>query len=113
MAIDFNGKSIETNANGYLVDANDWSEELAAVIAKSENIDALTEKHWDIINYLRDEYFNNAGSQPNERTIIKAMADKWNEKIAQKDTFALFPGMPSKQAGKIAGLPESRRKGGY
>lgn len=113
MAFDFNGKSIETTENGYLVNQEDWSEELAAAMAEADNIGALTEKHWDIINYLRDEYFNNAGNQPNERTILKAMADKWNEKIAQKDTFSLFPGMPSKQAGKIAGLPETRRKGGY
>ncbi len=114
MAFDFNGQSIETTETGYLVNIEDWSEDLAVALAKAENIDDLTEKHWDIINYLRDEYFNNGGNQPNERTILKAMADKWGEKkIGQKDTFALFPGMPSKQAGKIAGLPESRRKGGY
>jgi tRNA 2-thiouridine synthesizing protein E len=41
------------------------------------------------------------------------MSAKWDKKIAQKDTFDLFPKMPSKQGGKVAGLPESRRKGGY
>ena len=30
-----------------------------------------------------------------------------------KTLFDLFPGNPSKQAGRIAGLPESLRKGGY
>jgi tRNA 2-thiouridine synthesizing protein E len=113
MAFDFNGQSIETTDNGYLVNQEDWSEELAAALAKAENIEELTEKHWDIINYLRDEYFNNGGNQPNERTIMKAMGDKWGGRIGQKDTFSLFPGMPSKQAGLIAGLPETRRKGGY
>jgi tRNA 2-thiouridine synthesizing protein E len=41
------------------------------------------------------------------------MAKKWDEKINSKDIYTLFPKQPSKQAGKIAGLPESRRKGGY
>lgn len=112
MAIDFNGKSIETNANGYLMDHTDWSEDLAKVIAAQEGVE-LTDKHWDIINYLRDEYFNNNGNQPNERTILKDMGKKWGTKPSSKDMYELFPQMPSKQGGKIAGLPESRRKGGY
>jgi tRNA 2-thiouridine synthesizing protein E len=113
MALDFNGKTIETDANGYLVDANDWSEELAAVLAKEEGIEELTQQHWDLINYLREEYFNNGGHQPNNREINKHLASLWGKKIGSKDVFALFPLGPSKQAGKIAGLPESRRKGGY
>lgn len=113
MAYEYEGKTIETNDNGYLLNSEDWSEGLAQVIADAEGLGTLTEKHWDIINYLRDEYFNNAQNQPNERTILKAMGDKWGTKIGQKDTFALFPKMPSKQGGMIAGLPESRRKGGY
>ena len=112
MAIEFNGKTIETTATGYLVNTEDWTKELAQELAKIEGITELTQKHWDIIEYLRDEYFNNAQNQPNERTILKAMSDKWG-KATSKDTYDLFPQMPSKQGGKVAGLPESRRKGGY
>ena len=113
MAYEYDGKTIETNDNGYLTNQEDWSEGLAQVIADEEGLGTLTEKHWDIINYLREEYFNNAQNQPNERTILKAMTEKWGGKVIQKDTFTLFPLMPSKQGGKVAGLPESRRKGGY
>jgi tRNA 2-thiouridine synthesizing protein E len=112
MAIDFEGKSIETTPSGFLVNVEDWSEGLAEIIAEQEGVQ-LTEKHWDLINYLRDEYINNGGNQPNTRNIVKAMSDKWNEKIGQKDVYELFPKDPSKQGGRIAGLPESRRKGGY
>lgn len=112
MAYEIAGKTIETDKNGFLVDVNDWSEELAGVIAAEEGVE-LTEKHWDLINYLRDEFINNAGNQPNTRNIIKAMGDKWGGKPAQKDLYALFPKDPSKQGGRIGGLPESRRKGGY
>ncbi len=112
MGFNFKGREIETDANGYLVNTADWSEELAEAMAEAEGI-TLTEKHWDIINYLRDEYFNNNGNQPNTRTIIKAMSEKWGTKVKQKDVYELFPKDPSKQAGRIAGLPESKRKGGY
>ncbi|MCC2111101.1 MAG: TusE/DsrC/DsvC family sulfur relay protein [Hyphomicrobiales bacterium] len=112
MAIDFNGKTISTTANGYLENPEDWSEDLASHLASLENI-TLGERHWDLIGYLRDEYFNNGQNQPNTRAIVKAMSDKWGEKIGQKDVYDLFPLDPSKQGGRIAGLPESRRKGGY
>lgn len=112
MAIELDGKTIETTPTGYLVDVNDWSEALAEHIAKEEGVE-LTEKHWDLMNYLRDEFINNGGNQPNTRAIIKEMGAKWGGKPSQKDLYELFPKDPSKQGGRIAGLPESRRKGGY
>ena len=112
MPIEFDGKTIETTEKGYLVNLEDWSKGLAPVIAASEGIE-MSDRHWDVINFLRDEYINNREAQPNTRTIIKAMGAEWGEKLSQKDLYALFPGDPSKQGGMIAGLPESRRKGGY
>lgn len=112
MSIEVDGKTIETNPAGYLTNHEDWSKEVAEIIAKEEGVE-LTEKHWDLIEFLRDEYVNNGANQPNTRNIVKAMSAKWNEKIGQKDVYELFPKDPSKQGGRIAGLPESRRKGGY
>jgi len=112
MSIEFNGKTIETTPMGYLANQDDWSEDLARHIAQAEGL-TLTDKHWDLINYLRDEFFNNNQNQPNTRHIVKAMSDKWGTNVGQKDVYDLFPKDPSKQGGRIAGLPESRRKGGY
>lgn len=112
MGYNYNGQEIAANEGGYLEDINDWNEGLAEVIAAGENVE-LTDKHWDLIKFLREEYINNNQNQPNTRAIVKAMSKAWGEKISQKDVYALFPGDPSKQGGKIAGLPESRRKGGY
>jgi tRNA 2-thiouridine synthesizing protein E len=111
MAIEFEGKSIETSPNGFLINTEDWTEGLATQIASSEGLE-LTEKHWDIINFLRAEH-SESGNQPNTRNIVKAMAKKWGEKIDAKVLYDLFPSGPDKQAGRVAGLPESRRKGGY
>ncbi len=112
MSYEVNGNTIAANANGYLENIDDWNEDVAAVIAAAEGIE-LNDKAWDLINYLRDEFITNGGNQPNDRTIVKAMSDKWGEKVNSKDLYTLFPMQPSKQAGKIGGLPESRRKGGY
>ena len=112
MAYEVDGKTIEANEGGYLVNVEDWSEAVAKHIAEIEGVE-LTERHWDLINYLRDEFINNAGNQPNTRNIVKAMSAKWGIKASQKDIYDLFPKDPSKQGGRISGLPESRRKGGY
>jgi tRNA 2-thiouridine synthesizing protein E len=113
MAYEVNGKVLETTDNGYLVAQDDWDRDVAEAIAAAEGI-TITEDHWDVIEYLRAAYFDNNAEQPNNRAILKAMQEKWpGRKIDNKTLFDLFPGNPSKQAGKIAGLPESLRKGGY
>jgi len=113
MAIEIEGKVIPTTASGFLENIEDWSEAIAKQIAEQEGIN-MSDRHWDLINYLRDEFLNNAGNQPNTRNIVKALSKKWEDKsVNAKSLYDLFPGDPSKQAGKIGGLPESRRKGGY
>ncbi|NOY67186.1 MAG: TusE/DsrC/DsvC family sulfur relay protein [Gammaproteobacteria bacterium] len=112
MAYEVDGKTIEATENGYLVDLAEWSEAVAAEIAKAEKID-MTDRHWDVVKYLRDEHINNAGAEPNERTILKAMSKLWGEKVSSKVMYEMFPTMPSKQGRMIAGLPQSTRKGGY
>lgn len=112
MAYEVNGKTIEATEAGYLVNTSDWDEDVAKAIAAEEGIE-LTEQHWDVINYLRDEYFNNNGNQPMERAITKAMQEKWGTKLKSKDMYNLFPRAPSKQGLMVAGLPATTRKGGY
>ena len=112
MKVEVNGQEIATTDTGFLTNIEDWTEDVAAVIAQQEGIE-LTQKHGDVINYLRDEFINNKENQPNTRNMIKDMGKLWGEKIDSKALFDLFPGNPSKQAGRIGGLPESRRKGGY
>jgi tRNA 2-thiouridine synthesizing protein E len=113
MAYAVDGKVIEATESGFLVSQDDWDKNVAAVIAAAEGL-SLTQDHWDVIEYLRDAYFNRNGEQPNNRAILKAMQDNWSSrKVDNKTLFDLFPGNPSKQAGKVAGLPESLRKGGY
>jgi tRNA 2-thiouridine synthesizing protein E len=113
MTYEVNGRTLEATESGFLVNHDDWDKDVAEAIAATEGL-TLTQDHWDVIEYLRDAFINHNGEQPNNRAILKAMQDKWEgRKVDNKTLFDLFPGNPSKQAGKIAGLPESMRKGGY
>ncbi|MCG6936786.1 MAG: TusE/DsrC/DsvC family sulfur relay protein [Gammaproteobacteria bacterium] len=102
--------SVERTENGYLVNASDWNEEIAAEIFAEEGIDP-TPEHWDVVKYVRKETLD--GNEPNERTIMKAMGKLWGRKLTSKEMYEMFPNMPSKQGLKIGGCPQSTRKGGY
>ena len=106
MALD----AIERTDKGYLVDSNDWTEELAAELFAEEGIEP-TQEHMDVVIYVREETLS--GNEPNERGIMKAMGKKWGRKVTSKEMYEMFPGMPSKQGLKIGGCPMSTRKGGY
>ncbi len=114
MSYEVNGSTIEADANGYLVNPEDWSEDVAKAIAEAEGI-TLSDRAWEIINYLRDEYFNHSANQPNERHMVKHFKGLWTDlpKVDAKALYVHFPMGPAKQASKIAGLPETKRKGGY
>ena len=103
---------LDRDGNGYLVNIADWNEDIAAEIAEEEGVN-LTPESFKILNYLREEFINNNGNQPNERNMVKGLKDDWDGKLGTKDLYTLFPKGPAKQAGKIAGTPETRRKGGY
>ena len=112
MALEVNGQTIETDDNGNLVNVNDWNEDVAKALADVEGIE-LTDAHWEVINYLREEYVDNGGNQPMERVILKDMGKRLGKKVSSKDMYKLFPLAPSKQGNRIAGLPFVLRKGGY
>ena len=114
MALDVNGKTVELDGNGNLIDPTQWDEDVAkALAAADDTMGELTQEHFDVLKYLREEYFNNNSNQPMERQINKDMGKIWGKKISSKDLYQLFPGAPSKQGNRIAGLPYIARKGGY
>ncbi len=105
MALEVNGKTYETDEEGFLLNLNDWNEDVAKALAQGENID-MTESHWEVINFLRD-YYNEYQIAPAVRVLTKAIGKKLGpEKGNSKYLYDLFPFGPGKQACKIAGLPK-------
>lgn len=108
MAITINNQEIETDKQGYLLNVDDWSLELAAVIADLDGID-MTENHWEVVNFVR-EFYIEFQTSPAIRALTKALKIKFGaEKASSRYLYRLFPEGPAKQATKIAGLPKPAR----
>lgn len=98
-------KTIATDAEGYLLNISDWSEDIALAIAAKENLE-LTDAHWEIIKFIQDFYAEYQTS-PAIRMLVKAMAQKLGEEKGNSRYLQrLFPNGPAKQATKLAGLPK-------
>lgn len=104
-----NGTELETDEQGYLLDP-DYSEEIVHAIAAAEGL-TLTDDHWKVVNYLRDE-FREHGHTPNFRNMLKGVAEIMPG-CESKTLYDLFPLGPAKQGAKVAGLPQPLGKGGY
>lgn len=108
MQAEVNGKIIELSEAGWLENLDEWSEELAAQIAKNEQIEELTPEHWDIINEAR-EYFTENGAVCEPRNFSKIMKKKFGkDRSDQKYIYSLFPTGLIKCANKVAGLPRPK-----
>ena len=91
------GQSVEVNDEGYLVDASQWSKEIAAEIAKEEGID-LTDQHYQVLEFLRE------ASEKGETLTIRKVGKSGIVDI--KGLYKLFPGGPLKHSSRIAGIPK-------
>ena len=109
MGYTVNGTELETDDQGYLLEP-DYSDDVVRVIAAAEGIE-LTDAHWQVVNYLREEYKEN-GHTPNFRNMLKGMGNIIPG-CESKTLYDLFPIGPAKQGCKVAGLPQPLGKGGY
>lgn len=98
--IEIAGKPVHVNEEGFLTQSDEWSEEIAKVLAKQIDIE-LTEAHWKIINFLRED-FKTQGETATSRRVQMAGG------VPIKDQFQLFPKKPAKKMAYIAGLPKPK-----
>jgi tRNA 2-thiouridine synthesizing protein E len=90
-------ESVEFNDEGYMVDSEVWTPEIAEVLAREESIPELTEAHWKIIEFCRKRA-TESGAAPTLRQITSGTD------VTTKELFALFPKGPAKKVAKISGL---------
>jgi TusE/DsrC/DsvC family sulfur relay protein len=95
------GTPVEVDAEGFLTDPQQWNEQIAAEIAAEAGIAELTDRHWQVVNFMRQTYLE-SGSAPSIRTLGKASG------VPIKELYKLFPKGPAKLAAKIAGIPKPR-----
>jgi dissimilatory sulfite reductase related protein len=88
---------IEVDDDGFMADPSLWNEQAALALASTEGLDALTDDHWTIMNYIR-EYHAQFGVAPMVRKLCKETGFKL------KEIYTLFPSGPARGACKVAGL---------
>lgn len=107
-AMQFNGRELATDEEGFLLDPSDWSPELAQRIADDLGIQ-MTDAHWEIVHYVRD-HFDNQFAVPELRTLLKYLKEKYGqEKATRKYVYSLFPYGYGQQPCKIAGMRKPRK----
>ena len=103
--IDVSGKQVEVDEDGYLVNLEDWTKEIAEIFAKEDELD-LTDAHWEVINFLRD-YYEKYQIAPMIKILVKEIGKSMGkEKGNTKYLYELYPAGPAKQACRFAGLPK-------
>ncbi len=103
--MDFQGKQIEVDDDGYLINLDDWTKELADELAKGDGL-TLTDAHWEVINFLRD-YYKQYQIAPMIKILVKEIGKAMGpEKGNTKYLYELYPAGPAKQACRYAGLPK-------
>ncbi len=103
--LDFQGKTILLDEDGYLINDADWSEALAAYMASLDGI-ALVDDHWQVIRFVREYYLQFKGA-PMAKIIVKRLNRKLGtEHFTIKVLFALFPKSPLRRACRYAGVPQ-------
>lgn len=91
-------REVHVDAEGFMTVYDEWSEQLATQLAANIGIE-LTEPHWKVVRFLREDFKEN-GETPTLRRVTSAGG------IPTKELFQLFPKKPAKKMAYVAGLPK-------
>ena len=89
------------DAEGFLQKPEQWNEELANQIAHENGIPQLTDRHWQVVRFMRDTFLK-TGNAPSIRSLGKESG------VPIKELYQLVPKGPAKLAAKIGGIPKPK-----
>ncbi len=92
-----NSHTVELNDEGFLLDSAEWTPEAGEPLAREVGIGPLTDKHWQVITFCREDAARE-GQSPGLRRISKQSG------VGMKDLYKLFPKGPGKLAARVSGL---------
>jgi TusE/DsrC/DsvC family sulfur relay protein len=95
------GDEVDVNDEGFFTDPDQWRAEMAPEIAREAGIGDLTDRHWRVIEVMRQEYAAK-GTGPTVRALGKTSG------VGVKELYQLFPKGPAKLAARVAGIPKPR-----
>jgi tRNA 2-thiouridine synthesizing protein E len=92
------GKDLIVDDEGFLQQPDQWDRGVAEAMALELDM-TLTDRHWLVIDYMRDTYLE-SGQAPTIRSLGKQSG------VPVKELYQLFPKGPAKLAAKLAGIPK-------
>jgi TusE/DsrC/DsvC family sulfur relay protein len=115
MSITVGGRTIETDEEGYLLNPDDWSEEVAELLpfeSPTKKDGKLADEHWGLIEYFRLFYKENQ-AHPTMHELVMTLGKHHGEhfhdhKAYEKFLYQLFPRGPVPELCKLAGLPKPK-----
>jgi TusE/DsrC/DsvC family sulfur relay protein len=93
--------TIAVDPEGFLLDHEEWTRDLAEEIAHENGIPELTPRHWQVVEFMRKRFLD-TGTAPSIRALGKESG------VPIKELYELFPKGPAKLAAKIGGIPKPR-----
>ena len=93
------GKTIEFDKEGFMLDPGSWDEKVAMAIAGEEGVEQMSDKHWGIVNFIRG-YWKEHDLAPPVRLICQEVG------VNVREIYKLFRAGPARGACRIAGLPK-------
>ena len=95
------GREVDVDEEGFMTDPGQWSEEIAAALAGQIEIETLTDDHWKVIRFLREDF-----EQEGETATLRRVATVGG--VSTKDLYTLFPKKPAKKMAYVSGLPKPK-----
>ncbi len=94
------GRDVHVDEEGFMTEYDEWSEEVAGQLASNIAIE-LTDRHMEVIDFLREDY-----KAQGETATLRRVTTVGG--IPTKELFQLFPKKPAKKMAYIAGLPKPK-----
>lgn len=95
------GTTVDVNDEGFFLVPEQWTEAMVPELAREDGIAEVTDRHWQVIRFMRKEYFEK-GSGPSVRVLGMTSG------VPIRELYQLFPKGPAKVAARIAGIPKPR-----
>ncbi len=112
MSIEVNGRTIETDNEGYLLNPDDWDEDVAEALIQQHQAAGhkpVTETGWELIRFFR-EYYEDHMVHPSMHKLLVNRAKIHHKTFSEEENYRdflydLFPHGPIRMLCKLAGLP--------
>ena len=92
------GAEVTVDDEGFMTEYDQWTEDIANALAANIGIE-LTDGHWQVIKFLREDY-----KEQGETPMLRRVSNVGG--VSTKELFQLFPKKPAKKMSYVAGVPK-------